>query len=105
MFKREPNPTFAGTVQITVPGGNSLPLKVVFKHQKSTALQEFLDTATGRSDAAMLEQMIASVDLGEKKEGESDADFLAEITENYPAARSDILRAYLRELSESRAKN
>jgi hypothetical protein len=105
MFKREPNPTFPATVQITVPGGTSLPLKVTFKHQKATALQDFLDTATGRSDAVMLEAMIASVDASEKKEGESDADFLADVTENYPAARSDILRAYMRELSESRAKN
>lgn len=105
MFKREPNPTFPATVYITVPGGDSLPLKLVFKHQKATALQNFLDTGNGRSDADMLRQMVDHVDPTEKQEGESDIDFFVTVTENYPAARSDILRTYLRELSESRVKN
>ncbi len=105
MFKREPNPTFPSTVYMTVPGGDSLPLKLVFKHQKTTQLNTFLATANGRTDADMLREMVDHVDTSEKKEGETDADFFAEVTENYPAARSDILRTYLRELSESRVKN
>ena len=105
MFKREPNPTFPATVQITVPGAESLALKLVFNHQKASALQDFLDTANGRSDAEMLRVMVHSVDSSEKMEGESDAAFFVEITENYPASRSDILRTYMRELSESRVKN
>lgn len=105
MFKREPNPTFKATVQITVPGGEHLPLTVFFKHQTAKALGDFLANAAGRPDAELLQDMIASVDVAAKQEGETDADFLAVVVDNYPAAKSDILRAYLRELTESRSKN
>lgn len=103
MFKLEPSPTFRATVAITVPGGDSQPLKVQFKHKTRSALQAFLDDASGRIDADMLSDMIASVE--DKEEGQSDANFLAQLTENFPAAANDLLRAYLKELTESRVKN
>lgn len=101
-FKLDPNPTFPATVQITVPGGESLPLKVVYKHKKLTELGIFMNSA-GRSNAEMLEDMVAEVK--DRPEGQSNADFLADLVENYPAAASDMLRTYLRELLESRVKN
>ena len=105
MFKREPNPTFAATVQITVPGGTSLPLDLFFKHMSYTKFKEFVATAFGKTDAEMLSLMVASVDEKAKKDGETDADFLADITEQYPAARADIFNTFKRELFESRVKN
>jgi Phage tail assembly chaperone len=105
MFKRDPNPTFKATVPISVPGGDALPLALVFKHKTSVQLQDFLANAMGRTDADMLADMVASVDPAAKLPDESDADFLAAITTSYPAARSDILRTYLRELTESKLKN
>ena len=105
MFKRDPNPTFTATVPITVPGGDSQPLKLVFKHKTAKALQDFLANAAGRTDTDMLAEMVASVDASAKQDNETDADCLADIANKYPAARSDILRSYLRELTESRSKN
>lgn len=105
MFKRDPNPTFPATVQITVPGGTSQPLAVVFKHKTTEELAAFLAPGPGKSNAAMLADMIASVDIAAKQDGESDADFLAYICGKYPAAASDMLRTYLRELTESKVKN
>ena len=103
MFILTFKPTFKATVQITVPGEDSRPLEVVFKHKTKTALQAFLDGPRGRSNADMLADMIDKVEG--KPEGQSDADFLEQLTENFPAAANDILRTYLRELSESRVKN
>lgn len=105
MFKLDPHPTFPATVQITRPGRESLPLKVVFKHKKATELQAFLDGATGRTDTSILEEMVDSIDASEKDAAMSDADFLRSLADAYPAARSDLLHTYLRELTESRAKN
>lgn len=105
MFKRDPNPTFPATVQITVPGSASLPLAVEFKHKTAEEVKEFLAPAAAKSNAAMLADMIASVDVAAKLPDESDADFLAHICSKYPAASSDILRTYLRELTESKVKN
>lgn len=105
MFKINPSPTFKVTVPISAPGGESLALRLVFKHKSTSAVQEFLANASGSSDLSMLAEMVASVDPGEKPADQSDMDFLAAVVEAYPAARSDILRTYLRELTESRIKN
>ena len=105
MFKRDPNPTFPATVLVSVPGRDALPLALVFKHKTTADLQGFLANALGRTDADMLADMVASVDPADKLPGETDADFLAEVCLKYPAARSDILRTYLRELTESKLKN
>lgn len=103
MFKLEPNPTFLATVQITEPGGQSRPLKVHFKHQTSSQLKEFLN---GRSsDADVLARMVDRIDPAEVPEGMTDADFIKELFEKYPASSADMLRTYLRELTESRIKN
>jgi hypothetical protein len=105
MFKRDPNPTFKATVAVTVPGADSLPLALVFRHKTAAQLQDFLANAAGRTDADMLADMVASVDPAAKREGEADADFLADVCNAYAAAKSDILRTYLRELTESKVKN
>ena len=102
MFKLNPNPTFEYTVPISIPGGESLPLRVVFKHKKKSELKEFMASA-GRSDSEMLTEMIHA--CKDKPDDVSLSDYLLEVTENYPAASSDILRSYLKELSESRIKN
>jgi hypothetical protein len=105
MFKLNPDPTFPCTVQITRPGRDSKPLALVFKHKKASELTSFLRTANGRTDMDMLKEMVDSIDPAEKAEGVSDEDFLLELGENYPTARSDLLNTYLRELTESRVKN
>lgn len=105
MFKLDPHPTFPATVQITRPGRESMPLKLVFKHKKASELTAFLRTANGRTDMDMLKEMIDSIDPSEKAEGVSDEDFLLQLGENYATSRPDIFNTYLRELTESRIKN
>lgn len=105
MFKLDPAPTFACTVQISAPGASSLPLKLHFKHQRTSALQQFMDTAIGRPDAEILADMVASIDPGEKPADQTDADFLLQLLDAYPAAKVDLWNAYIRALTESRVKN
>lgn len=105
MFKLNPNPTFPVSVLITVPGGDSQKLRLVFKHKKKKELSEFLDRARSGVGIEMVREMIESVDANEKVEGQTDSEFLTDLVENYPAATGDLLSAYLRELTESRLKN
>ena len=105
MFQRKPNPTFSATVLISTPGAASQPVTMVFKHRTHTELSAFLATADGRTDKQFWADMIDHIPSDQKAEGESDEAFLTDITENYPAANSDILRTYMRELAESRLKN
>ncbi len=104
MFRLDPQPTFPATVQISQPGGGQLPLRLVFRHQTSTQLKEFL-AAQGLSNSQMLERMVAGVHADDKPADMADAVFLERVLEAYPASASDILRTYLRELTESRVKN
>ena len=100
-FKIDPAPTFAATVQISAPGGESLPLKVVFNHMKRTETRKFL--TAGQSEPIMLATMVHSID--DLPEGTTQAAFLADLCEAYAAAGEDILRTWLSELTESRVKN
>lgn len=102
MFKLEPNPTFASTVPISTPDGDSVPLRVVFKHKKRSELNAFLE-ASGRNEDQMLKEMIAS--SPDLPEGMELYEFLAQVIENYPAAPSDFIRHYVKELAGSRIKN
>ena len=103
MFKLDPNPTFPAVVQISMPDGTSQPLAVTFNHKTTSAVQSYLDNAAGRSNADMTAEIVAGVDG--KAEGQSDAEFFAALFESYPAAASDVLRTYLKQLTESRVKN
>lgn len=101
MFKLEPNPTFKATVQVTVPGGDSQPLPVVFKHMTAKKFAEFLSTAAEKTNAELVAAMVEEVPGIDKPQ----ADFFEELFDNYPASTADLFRTYKRELVESRVKN
>ena len=105
MFKINPNPVFAASVFITVPGGDSQKLQLNFQHKKKSELSEFIDRARTGFTLEMVREIVASISDGEKLEGKTDSDFLSELVENYPAATGDIVSAYLKALTESRLKN
>jgi hypothetical protein len=105
MFRLDPAPTFLATVQISVPGADSRPLRVHFKHQPSSVIKQFLSNQIGKTDAEALALMVDHVDESEKAPGQLDADFLERLFEAYPAAKADMLNTFLRELTESRVKN
>jgi hypothetical protein len=102
LFKLDPNPTFQATVQITVPGGGSRPLAVVFRHKTKSQLATWI--ADGKqSDLDMAIEIVESVP--DKEEGLTLQEFFQQLFENYPAAALDMYFTYRRELTESRAKN
>lgn len=103
MFKLQPAPTFAGKVSITVPGGTSIDLPVVFKHMTASAFARFLADAENKTNADMVTAMIA--ECREVPDGTSLAEFFDQLFENYPASAADLFRTYRRELLESRVKN
>lgn len=105
MFKINPQPEFAASVFITVPGGDAQKLQLHFKHKMKSELSEFIDRARAGFTLDMVREIVASVDAAEKQDGQTDSDFLNELLENYPAATGDIVGAYLRSLTESRLKN
>lgn len=102
MFKLDPKPTFQATVQITLPGGESLPLPVIFRHKTKTQLQAWLrDTSQGDMEMAL--DVIESVP--DKGADQPLTAFLEQLFENYPAAALDVYLTYRRELTQSRVKN
>ena len=103
MFKLDPSPTFQAAVQITMPGRESQTLSVVFRHKTKSAIKAFMAGAASRPDAEVLREIIESVDG--KPDGMDVYDFLEKLLENYPASSRDLMHVYLRELTESRAKN
>ena len=54
MFNLEPNPTFKAIVQVTVPGGESQPLPVVFKHMTAKKFAEFFRPLLERPTPSLL---------------------------------------------------
>jgi len=103
VFKLDPAPTFQAVVQITVPGGESLPLTVTFKHMRGKQFQEFIANGRGRPNAELAPQFIEKVHG--VPEGMTQSAFLDELFDIYPASAVDLLHTYARELTESRQKN
>lgn len=101
MFKLDPNPTFQVTVPITVPGGGSRPLAVVFRHRTKSQMNEWLKVEQG--DLQMALDMIESIP--DKGDDNTLQEFLQQLLEHYPASALDLFITYRRELLESRAKN
>lgn len=102
MFKLDPNPTFPATVQITVPGGESQPLAVVFRHKTKSRLTKWLQDEK-QPDLEMAIEIVESVP--DRPDGQTLEDFFRQLFENYPAAALDMYLTYRRELTVSRVKN
>lgn len=110
MISLNPTPTFTADVEITEPG-QAEPIKVafVFKHKGRKQLDEFIGRPAKAKEAG--EELKDPQYLGEVIEGWPgvDAPFTPEnfatFLEQRPASGHEIYRAYLRALTESRAKN
>lgn len=114
MFKLCPAPTFAAPVNLTVPG-ESEPGVVVFtfKHMGREALAEWMARPSqmdGKpvTDVEYLGQVIAgwsgvSDDAGQPAPCTPQA--LDALLDAYPASGREIFAAYVKALTESRAKN
>lgn len=128
MFKIVPNPTFTSKVALTVPGTDQpADLAVTWRHKGRAALSAWLAKpaaaaaaaaapgAAGNTllagvpaDAAWLAEVMADWSGPVLADGEPaqfcDAALIA-LLDSYPAAGGELMAAYLRASTESRAKN
>jgi hypothetical protein len=109
MFKVNPNPEFTCPVQLSVPGeAKPRVVHFVFRHKDKLQLRAWHADALGKSDAALLDELIVS---WSGMVGEDGADVpysitaLEDIITKYWPAREEITDAYLNELRGSKAKN
>lgn len=114
MFQLNPNPTFSFTAQITVPGGEAQPLALIGRHKGRTALDEWigLPKRLAESGAPIMDADYIGQVLDGWQVATSDGvavpysiEALQVLLDGYPAAAGEIFAAYLRALTESRAKN
>ena len=110
MFRINPAPTFAATVQLTLPGGSEqAPLSLVFKHRGKKALASWVAGAGEAADDAVFLGHVIESWLGVVDDNGAEVAFsparLSELLDAYPAAGSEIYLAYLAALTEGRTKN
>lgn len=109
MFKLKPNPTFRADVRISVPGEETpATIRMEFRHRTMDAIKAWFDGNENRPVAEALDDLIVSWDSVTDDQGAPvcySKQGLAELLANYPAASSEIVSGYLRELTASRVKN
>ena len=94
-------PTFKANVGIPVAGGEPIQVAFTFKHRTRTALDEFMNTRAGKSDAETFMEMVEAwdIDLPYTKEN------VETLIENYLGAPLATYRAYIDELVQAKVKN
>lgn len=109
MLKLNPNPTFCADVRISVPGEETpATIRMEFRHNTMDAMKAWWDGNENRPVAEALDDLIVSWDSVTDDQGAQvgySKLLLANLLANYPAASSEIVSAYLRELTASRVKN
>ena len=95
------DPTFKAKVLIPVAGGEPVPVEFTFKHRTRTALDEFINARTGKSDADAFMEMVVAWDFEEEFNRES-VDLLLE---NYIGTALAVYRVYIDELVQAKVKN
>lgn len=110
MFRITPNPTFVANVALTRPGEDAVLVSFTFRHKSKTAYKNWV---------ARLQQGEITVPEGlheviESWQGVEDAagkplpysrEALATLLEEFIPLEEEIVKAYSRTLTESRAKN
>jgi len=104
MFQIDPKP-FKATVTIVDLSGEQKPLSLYFKPRPCSTVQAFFEACKGKPLDEVFADLIASVDESEKPEGQTDAEFLIALVDNYPLALGNITDAYVQELFQGRQKN
>lgn len=109
MFQIDPAPTFDAVAPLSVPGKpDPVEVVVTWRHKRKTAIAAWISGARGRTDVEILGEVIEGWTGMQDKQG-ADVPYsalaLSNLLENYPAAKDDLFRTYLRELTESKRKN
>lgn len=102
-FKIQPAPTFKATVGISVAGqAKPAEIEVEFKYLTKNAVRDYFGHLQGKTDAEALAEIVvgwSGVDVP------YDAEMLAGLVNNYPAAAADLFETFRRELLEAKRKN
>ena len=103
MLKLMPEPKFTANVSLTVPG-NADPavVQITFKYMTRTQVFDFFESMKGKKDAEALKELIMDWEGFDEKYTPKNLEILLE---HYPAAATEIISAYTRNLMESRVKN
>lgn len=116
MFKIVPNPTFSVSVLLSVPGGEAQPVTLVCRHKGRKALNAWMqipvdakEAGTEVDDVEYIGEVIESWEGIKAEDGRTELPYtketLGDLLDNYPTAGREIFEAYVRGLTESRAKN
>ena len=79
-----------------------------FRHQGRAALKNWMENASGKTDAALLAEVVIGWDGVADKDGNDvpfSVEHLNELLDMYPASPQEIMTGYVLALTESRAKN
>lgn len=108
MLKLVPNPTFTAPVQITVPGGALETLRVTFRHKSADGLAAWFTANVEKSAKEALLEVIESWSGVVDEKGEEvpfSDEALDRLLHGYKPAANELITAYVKALTESRAKN
>lgn len=94
-------PTFKAKVGIPVAGGKAEPVEFTFKHRTKSALDEFIQSRTDKTDVDSLLDMVEAWDLADEFNREN----VELLLENYAGAAVAAYRVYIDELIQAKAKN
>lgn len=101
-LKFKPNPTFRAKVEIPAAGGESIEVEFTFRHRGKKSLDAFAEQIKEMPDIDALMLMVEDwTEMGEPFNAET----LAQLVDDYPAALYAITRTYFRELLQARLGN
>jgi hypothetical protein len=108
MIRLIPHPTFKARVKFTQPGAEDALVEFEFRHKPPAALAAWWQAAQDKPMAAALAEVIVGW-TGVIDEAGAEVPFavdpLAAFIAGHAPRASELLGAYLRELTESRQKN
>lgn len=109
MIRLVPHPTFKARVPFSVPGEDApAVIEIEFAHKAPGVLAAWWETVKGKPIAEGMADIVkgwAGVVDAAGAEVPYTADALAQFIGNSSTRGEELLRAYLRELTESRLKN
>lgn len=102
MFKLNQNPTFKATVLIPVAGSDPAPIVFEFKRWTRSQLRDMGTEYAGRLDEDLVRDIVVGWEGVDQAFGN---DALARLIDEFPAAASTIIAAFVSAHTEAKRKN
>ena len=100
-LKLTAEPRFSAKVEIPVAGGKPVAVEFRFLHRTKSALEEFMTTREGKTDAECVMEMCDGWELDD----EFNAANVESLLENYGGAALSIYKTYVEELLRAKSGN